>query len=89
MNNAFDQLTIVNHVAFVNFRQRFEVVTVGQHHPGGHFPFSHQPPDLGKILFCRITTPHHRRLFLMKFRVRELQFPLKQTNKNDAAAVTD
>ena len=89
MNNAFDQLTIVNHFAFVNVRQRPEIVTVGQHHPGGDFPLGHQPPNFGKILFRRVTAAHHRRLFLMKFRVGELQFSLKQTNKNDAAAVTD
>ena len=82
MNNAFDQLTIVNHVAFVNFRQRFEVVTVGQHHPlAVTFLQSSAARPWQNPLLCRITTPHHRRLFLMKFRVREPQFPLNRPTK--------
>ncbi len=89
MNDAFDKLAIVNHVVFVNLGQRPEIVAVGQHHPGGHFPLGHQPPDFGKILFRRITAAHHGRLFLMKLRVRDLQLTFKQANKDDAAAVAD
>ncbi|MNE82455.1 hypothetical protein D3C80_1791790 [compost metagenome] len=89
MDNAFDQLLIINHLLFVMFRQGVEIKMVGEHHLRGNLPCRHQTAHLGEILMGRIAAAHQSGFFFMELRIGELNIPLEQPDEDDAAAVAD